>query len=282
MLLVVLLFVASVTFPGSGRAEPPKCKGTKKPYRGKCLYPDEIDRVKGEAGATNRERQPAVPMAAGEALLSRSCDHAINILKKEMLALMEGQLKSASQAEKTSIESTRDKLLKELDLAGPKCLEALRKLEPAQAEEAARCISKAESMDDLQVCDPLMEPSPAAAPTKAADEMITTASGLKYVDRKIGDGASPSAGKKVTVHYTGTLTDGTKFDSSVDRGQPFKFVIGVGQVIKGWDEGIMTMKVGGKRKLIIPPDLGYGARGAGSVIPPDATLIFEVEMLGVE
>jgi len=112
--------------------------------------------------------------------------------------------------------------------------------------------------------------------------MITTASGLKYVDRKIGDGASPSAGKKVTVHYTGTLTDGTKFDSSVDRGQPFKFVIGVGQVIKGWDEGIMTMKVGGKRKLIIPPDLGYGARGAGSVIPPDATLIFEVEMLGVE
>jgi len=221
-------------------------------------------------------------MAAGEALLSRSCDHAINILKKEMLALMEGQLKSASQAEKTSIESTRDKLLKELDLAGPKCLEALRKLEPAQAEEAARCISKAESMDDLQVCDPLMEPSPAAAPTKAADEMITTASGLKYVDRKIGDGASPSAGKKVTVHYTGTLTDGTKFDSSVDRGQPFKFVIGVGQVIKGWDEGIMTMKVGGKRKLIIPPDLGYGARGAGSVIPPDATLIFEVEMLGVE
>lgn len=86
----------------------------------------------------------------------------------------------------------------------------------------------------------------------------------------------------VTVHYTGTLENGTKFDSSVDRGQPFIFPIGVGKVIKGWDEGVMTMKVGGKRKLIIPASLGYGAKGAGGVVPPNATLIFEVELLGVK
>jgi len=111
---------------------------------------------------------------------------------------------------------------------------------------------------------------------------ITTPSGLKYTDEVVGTGASPTLGQMVTVHYTGTLENGTKFDSSVDRGQPFIFQIGMGRVIKGWDEGVMTMKIGGKRRLIIPPQLGYGARGAGGVIPPNATLIFDVELLGVK
>ena len=117
--------------------------------------------------------------------------------------------------------------------------------------------------------------------TKGAGKVITTASGLKYVDEPVGTGASPEKGKKVTVHYTGTLTNGTKFDSSVDRKEPFSFVIGVGQVIKGWDEGVGTMKVGGKRKLMIPAALAYGARGAGGVIPPNADLNFDVELIAV-
>lgn len=111
---------------------------------------------------------------------------------------------------------------------------------------------------------------------------MTTESGLRYEDIVVGTGASPERGQEVTVHYTGTLEDGTKFDSSLDRGQPFKFNIGIGQVIKGWDEGVLTMKVGGKRKLVIPSQLGYGARGAGDVIPPNATLVFEVELLGTQ
>lgn len=108
-----------------------------------------------------------------------------------------------------------------------------------------------------------------------------TATGLQYEIIKEGSGASPKKGQKVKVHYVGTLENGTKFDSSRDRGTPFEFVIGVGQVIPGWDEGVMTMKVGEKRTLIIPAILGYGSRGAGRIIPPNATLIFEVELLGV-
>lgn len=113
------------------------------------------------------------------------------------------------------------------------------------------------------------------------DQAVTTPSGLKYVEIVEGTGATPKQGQTVVVHYTGTLEDGTKFDSSRDRNSPFSFKLGVGQVIKGWDEGLSTMRVGGRRQLIIPPDLGYGARGAGGVIPPNATLLFDVELLRI-
>ena len=108
---------------------------------------------------------------------------------------------------------------------------------------------------------------------------VKTASGLSYTDIVKGTGAAPVSGKNVTVHYTGTLENGKKFDSSVDRGQPFVFRIGAGEVIPGWDEGVISMRVGGKRRLVVPPQLGYGANGAGGVIPPNATLIFDVELL---
>jgi peptidylprolyl isomerase len=115
----------------------------------------------------------------------------------------------------------------------------------------------------------------------AEDEVVTTSSGLQYVELDEGDGASPQKGQTVVVHYTGKLEDGTVFDSSRDRNRPFSFKLGAGQVIKGWDEGIASMKVGGRRRLIIPPELGYGSRGAGGVIPPNATLIFDVELLRI-
>ena len=127
----------------------------------------------------------------------------------------------------------------------------------------------------------------ALAPLSAfAAGEVTTPSGLRIIDVKPGTGPMPKAGQTVTVNYTGWLfvdgKKGKKFDSSVDRGEPFSFTIGQGQVIKGWDEGVATMHVGGQRTLIIPPDLGYGARGAGGVIPPDATLIFDVDLLGTK
>ena len=121
---------------------------------------------------------------------------------------------------------------------------------------------------------------------QAQAQEVTTASGLKIIDSKVGDGATPETGQNCVMHYTGWLYEngakGKKFDSSVDRGQPFTFAIGTGQVIKGWDEGVASMKAGGKRTLIIPPELGYGARGAGGVIPPNATLIFDVELIDVK
>jgi len=113
------------------------------------------------------------------------------------------------------------------------------------------------------------------------NQEITTPSGLKYIDQVVGTGEVAVAGKTVNVHYTGWLENGKKFDSSVDRGQAFSFPLGAGRVIKGWDEGVQGMKVGGKRKLTIPSNLGYGPQGAGGVIPPNATLTFDVELLGV-
>lgn len=117
---------------------------------------------------------------------------------------------------------------------------------------------------------------------QGADKVVKTKSGLQYEDLKVGDGSEAKAGDTVEVHYTGWLKDGKKFDSSVDRGQTFSFKLGAGKVIKGWDEGVAGMKVGGKRKLIIPADLGYGAAGAGNAIPPNAELTFEVELFKIK
>ena len=114
------------------------------------------------------------------------------------------------------------------------------------------------------------------------ETIVTTPSGLRYVDIVEGTGELPQKGQTVVVHYSGSLEDGRKFDRSRDRNQPFEFPIGAGRVIKGWDEGLSTMKVGGQRKLIIPSELGYGSRGAGGVIPPNATLIFDVELLEIK
>jgi peptidylprolyl isomerase len=128
--------------------------------------------------------------------------------------------------------------------------------------------------------------APTTAMAQTAGKTMTTPSGLKITDSKVGTGATPQPGQICVVHYTGWLykdgVKGAKFDSSVDRGQPFEFPVGKHQVIAGWDEGVATMKVGGKRTLVIPPELGYGARGAGGVIPPNATLMFDVELLGVK
>jgi len=126
----------------------------------------------------------------------------------------------------------------------------------------------------------------ASVQAQTAGKPMTTPSGLQIIDSKVGTGASPKTGQTCVMHYTGWLYEngakGKKFDSSVDRGQPFEFPIGTHRVIPGWDEGVATMKVGGKRTLIIPPQLGYGERGAGGVIPPNATLIFDVELLGIK
>ncbi len=128
----------------------------------------------------------------------------------------------------------------------------------------------------------IMAGSPEAPTDVTGAELTTTESGLQYYDLQPGTGPSPGPGQTAVVHYTGWLQDGTKFDSSLDRGEPFEFAVGAGQVIPGWDEGVASMQVGGKRQLVIPSDLGYGQQGAGGVIPPDATLIFEVELLEVK
>jgi len=124
--------------------------------------------------------------------------------------------------------------------------------------------------------------TPDAPQAAAPSAPITTPSGLQYVDLVVGTGLSPARGETVDVHYTGWLTNGSKFDSSKDRGQPFQFILGMGQVIKGWDEGVASMRVGGTRKLTVPPDLAYGERVmGGGLIPANSTLVFEVELLGI-
>ena len=132
----------------------------------------------------------------------------------------------------------------------------------------------------LTACDSGSDdPTPRTVPD---EDYVTTQSGLQYYDFVVGDGATATNGREVTVHYRGWLTDSTQFDASYDRNQPFTFPLGAGQVIEGWDQGVAGMKVGGERQLVIPPELGYGSSGAGNTIPPNATLIFEVELLEVK
>jgi peptidylprolyl isomerase len=149
-----------------------------------------------------------------------------------------------------------------------------------------RLFSRRDAVAALVPLAALIAPAFAQTGKTQTGKTMTTPSGLQITDTKVGTGASPKTGQTCVMHYTGWLYEngakGKKFDSSVDRGEPFEFKIGTHQVIAGWDEGVATMKVGGKRTLIIPPDLGYGARGAGGVIPPNATLIFDVELLGVK
>lgn len=163
--------------------------------------------------------------------------------------------------------ASAEKLVKPTEPAAP----TLQQPKPAEAPTLQQPTEPA-----LAPAQPAAQPAPETQPST-----VTTNSGLKYEVINSGAGSKPATGDKVKVHYTGTLLDGTKFDSSVDRGTPFVFTIGIGQVIKGWDEGVALMKVGDKFKFTIPPELAYGSRGAGSKIPPGATLVFDVELLGI-
>ncbi len=144
------------------------------------------------------------------------------------------------------------------------------------------CAANHRAMAPPQTPAPPAKTQTPAAPTQATDQEVTTPTGLKYQDLVVGNGPMAETGMKVRVNYTGWLTDGTKFDSSHDPGrQPLRFTIGAGQVIRGWEEGVKGMRVGGRRKLTIPPDLAYGERGYPGAIPPNSTLVFEIEFLGL-
>lgn len=164
--------------------------------------------------------------------------------------------------------------------AAPDAAEEAVEVAPTAAEETAPDATTTEAPTEATdtAADPAADPNASESTEEPA--LITTESGLQYLDLVEGTGATPKAGQTIVVHYTGTLENGQKFDSSLDRNSPFSFRVGAGQVIKGWDEGFLTMKVGGKRKLVIPPELGYGSRGVGP-IPPNSTLIFEVELLRI-
>jgi peptidylprolyl isomerase len=158
--------------------------------------------------------------------------------------------------------------------------QAAKDKKPAAAASTAQTASQTPSAQAVPET-PAAPKAPAGPTPTTPDQVKTTPSGLQYVDLVQGTGASPVAGQTMVVHYTGWLTNGTKFDSSVDRGMPFQFPLGQHRVIAGWDEGVASMKVGGKRKLIVPPGLAYKDKGFPGVIPPNSTLIFEVELLGV-
>jgi len=145
-----------------------------------------------------------------------------------------------------------------------------------------RDAKKEQVQEQIQVKQERVEPNEEYVESTGEGDMMEDVSELQIEDIEVGTGEEAVEGKKISVHYTGTLTDGTKFDSSLDRGEPFSFTLGAGQVIQGWDQGFAGMKVGGKRKLTIPSDLGYGERGVPPSIPPNSTLIFDVELLGVE
>ncbi|RQV96942.1 FKBP-type peptidyl-prolyl cis-trans isomerase, partial [bacterium] len=165
-------------------------------------------------------------------------------------------------------------------LMGLLCVSVVLMLGCGGQKKADDSATKQDEAKSMKTEDPHAGHDHATDMTKAAGDTITTESGLQYIDIKVGDGASPQTGDQVSVHYTGwLLANGRKFDSSKDRQQPFMFPLGQGRVIKGWDEGVASMKVGGLRQLIIPSELGYGNRGAGAVIPPGAALVFDVELL---
>lgn len=163
-------------------------------------------------------------------------------------------------------------------------MRSIRFISTAALLALTACVSDTGSQEGVEARSETENASMSATegPPPATGDTVTTDSGLQYIVIRPGEGPRPQSGQQVRVHYTGWLTDGSKFDSSIDRGDPFAFPLGQGRVIRGWDEGVALMQVGEKRRLIIPPQLGYGERGAGGVIPPGATLIFDVELLGIE